>query len=200
VSIPNSVGIIIVADTVAALLAGLVIFPVVFEFGLDPQGGPGLIFQTLPVAFAQMPGGRVFSVLFFLLLTFAAITSMVGLIECVTAWFEEHSGMPRHRSAVIVVAANAALSLLVVLSYGSLADWRVGGRNLNEALDLVSNEVLLPLGGLLIAAFAGWQLSRASARDELGLRSDRVFGVWRFLIRYPVPAAVLVILLAGLAG
>ncbi|MBK6289343.1 MAG: sodium-dependent transporter [Gammaproteobacteria bacterium] len=200
VSIVRSAWLIIVADTMVALLAGLVIFPVIFKFGLDPQGGPGLIFQTLPVAFAQMPGGHLFGVLFFVLLSFAGITSMVGLIEALTAWLEEHRGFARHRSALLVLAAIAILSLLSILSYSEFSEWRVAGKNLNAILDYLANQVLLPLGGLLIAVFAGWQMSRDSTREELDLPDGRVFGLWRILIRYPVPVAVLLILLLGVGS
>lgn len=200
VSITSSVWLIIVADTAAAILAGLVIFPVVFAVGLDPQGGPGLIFQTLPVAFARMPGGWLFAVLFFLTLSFAAITSMVGLIEAQTAWLEEHRGFRRHRSAVVVLGVTSALSVITVLGYSDPAVWQVAGRGLNDLIDQTANELLLPLGGLLIAIFAGWQMSRASTRDELAMTDDRGFDLWRFLVRYPVPAAVLLILVMGLAG
>lgn len=200
VSIVRSVWLIIVADTAVALLAGLVIFPVIFKFGLDPQGGPGLIFQTLPVAFAQMPGGHLFGVLFFVLLSFAGITSMVGLIEALTAWLEEHRGFARHRSTLLVLALIAILSLLSILSYSEFSGWRVAGKDLNAMLDYLANQVLLPLGGLLIAVFAGWQMSRDSTREELDLPDGRVFGLWRILIRYPVPVAVLLILLMGIGS
>jgi NSS family neurotransmitter:Na+ symporter len=198
--IPGSVWMIVVADTGAALLAGLVIFPVVFAVGLDPQGGPGLIFQTLPVAFARMPGGWAFSVLFFLALTFAALTSMVGLVEAVTAWLEEHRGLSRHRSAVAVLGTTALLTILTVVGYSAPDVWQVAGRSLNDLIDRLANEVMLPLGGMLIAVFAGWQMSRASTRDELGLASDRWFDLWRTLIRYPVPVAILLILVMALVG
>ncbi len=200
VSIASSVWIVVLADTMVALLAGLVIFPAVFNYGLDPSGGPGLIFQTLPVAFAQMPGGHFFSVAFFLLLSVAAITSMVGLIEPMTAWLEEHKGYPRHRSALAVLVAIGLLSMLSILSYNEIAELKVAGRNLNDTLDFISNQILLPLGGLLIAIFAGWFVSSDLSRDELNLSSEGAFKLWRFLIRWPVPIAVAVILVMGVSG
>ena len=128
INITQSVIIIVLADTMVALLAGLVIFPAVFNNGLDPAAGAGLIFQTLPVAFAQMPGGYIFGVLFFVLLSVAGITSMVGLIESVTAWIEEHRGYPRHKSAIAVVSAVAVLSVLSVLSYNVLGEYKFLGK------------------------------------------------------------------------
>jgi len=200
VSITGSVWLIIVADTAAAILAGLVIFPVVFAVGLDPEGGPGLIFHTLPVAFARMPGGTWFGVLFFLALSFAALTSMVGLVEASTAWLEEHRGFQRHKSAVAVLTATALLSVTTALGYSHPEAWRIAGTGVNDLVDRFANELLLPVGGVLIAVFAGWQVSRASTRDELGIASDRWFDLWRFLIRYPVPAALLLILVMAFVG
>jgi NSS family neurotransmitter:Na+ symporter len=199
VSIPRSALIIVVADTSVALLAGLVIFPAVFNNGLDPAAGAGLIFKTLPVAFAQMPGGYVFSIAFFLLLSVAGITSMVGLVECVTAWIEDHRGFPRHKSAMVVVSAIAVLSVLSVLSYNLLAEYQVLGRDLNGLLDYFSNQILLPLGGLLIAIFVGWFVSKAVSAEELGFRSETFYGVWRFLLRFIVPPAVFIIFVMGIS-
>ncbi len=199
ISIAQSVLIVVVADTVVAVLAGLVVFPAVFNFGLDPGAGAGLIFKTLPVAFAQMPGGYLFSVLFFIMLTVAGITSMVGLIESVNAWIEERFGISRHASAVLVVGAVALFSVLSVLSYNVLGSYTVGGKNFNDAMDYFSNQILLPLGGLLIAVCAGWAVTRDNSRDELSL-GNAGYTVWRFLIRFVVPPAVAIILVLGIIG
>jgi NSS family neurotransmitter:Na+ symporter len=199
VSIPRSVVIIVIADTMVALLAGLVIFPAVFNNGLDPSAGAGLIFQTLPVAFANMPGGYGFSIAFFLLLSVAGITSMVGLIESVTAWMEDHHGFARHTSAIAVVGSIAVLSILSVLSYNLMSGFRIFGYNLNDILDYFSNQLLLPLGGLFIATFVGWFVSRASAADELGFHSAPLFRLWHVLIRYVVPPAMAVIFYFGVS-
>ena len=199
VSIPRSALIIVLADTLVAVVAGLVIFPAVFSNGLDPAAGPGLIFQTLPVAFAQMPGGRFFGILFFLLLAVAGITSMVGLVECLVCWIEDRYEVSRHRAAWQVMSVVALLSILSVLSYNLLAEFRVTGRDLNALLDYVSNQLLLPLGGLLIAVFAGWALSRSTTGEELAFAGTRWFGIWHFLIRYLVPPAVLIIFVLGIS-
>jgi NSS family neurotransmitter:Na+ symporter len=199
VSIPRSVLIIVSADTLVAILAGLVIFPAVFSNGLDPAAGPGLIFQTLPVAFAQMPGGYLFGVLFFLLISVAGITSMVGLVESITAWIEDYLGYARHKSAVLVVLVIAVLSSISVLSYNVLSDFTIFGRDLNGVLDYFPNQVLLPLGGLLIAVFVGWLLARDTVAEELGFRSERMFALWHFLLRYIVPPAVFIIFVRGIS-
>ncbi len=199
VSIPGSVLIIVIADTVVALLAGLVIFPAVFNNGLDPAAGAGLIFQTLPVAFAQMPGGYGFSIAFFLLLSVAGITSMVGLVESVTAWMEDHHGFARHKSALIVVGSVAVLSVVSALSYNVLADFKIADLTINDLMDFFSNQVLLPLGGLLIAVFVGWFVSRDASVEELEFSSPLLFKLWHVLVRYVVPPAVAVIFYFGVS-
>lgn len=197
ISIPRSVLIIVIADTMVALLAGLVIFPAVFHNGMDPAAGAGLIFQTLPVAFAQMPGGYVFSIFFFLLLSVAGITSMVGLVESVTSWMEDHRGFPRHKAALAVVGSVAVLSVISALSYSVLNAFQLGGRNINDLADYFSNQVLLPVGGFLIALFVGWFVSSKVSAEELGFDSPGLFRLWHFLIRFVVPPAVLVIFVMG---
>ncbi len=200
VSITQSVFIIAIADTGVALLAGLVIFPAVFHYGLDPAAGAGLIFQTLPVAFAQMPGGQLFSVAFFVVLAVAGITSMVGLAETVTQWVQERFGMARRRSALLVLGSVSILCVLSCLSYNVLGDLKLAGRNLNDTLDYFSNQILLPVGGMLIAFFAGWVMTREASRDELGTLNGPGYEVWHFLIRFVVPAALLVIFVRGMFG
>jgi NSS family neurotransmitter:Na+ symporter len=198
ISIARSALVIILADTGVALLAGLVIFPAVFHNGLDPAGGPGLIFQTLPVAFASMPAGHLISVLFFLLLSVAAITSMVGLIEPLTHYIEEKWQYTRHKSALLVVASIAVLSIFSALAYNVLADVVVFGRDVNSLTDFVSNQVLLPIGGMFIAIFAGWFMDRAMSREELDI-SPAAFTLWRILIRFVSPPAIFVVFILGLS-
>ncbi|MGE0625611.1 MAG: sodium-dependent transporter [Pseudomonadales bacterium] len=199
ISIPRSVFIIVGADTLVALVAGFVIFPAVFKFGLDPAGGPGLVFQTLPVAFAQMPGGQLVAVLFFVLLAVGGITSMVGLVEPVVSWLEEHRGLARHASTILTMSVVGLLSILSVLSYNVLAGYQIFGRDLNGVLDYVSNQILLPLGGFLIACFVGWFVSRRSSEAELDMANPALFRLWYLSIRYLVPPAVLLILVTGLS-
>ena len=200
ISITNSVVVIVCVDTGVALLAGLVIFPAVFNNGLDPAAGAGLIFQTLPVAFAQMPGGYLFSVLFFLMLSVAGITSMVGLCESVNAWLEDKFDMPRHKSAVLVVGSIAVFSVLSILSYNTISELTFAGRNFNDNMDYFSNQILLPLGGLFIAIFAGWVMRSEYTRDELTTLSAGAYKLWHFLIRFVVPVAVAVIFVNGVTG
>ena len=198
VSITTSAFQIIIADTFIALLAGLVIFPAVFVNGLDPAGGPGLIFQTLPVAFADMPGGHLVSVTFFLLLAVAAITSMVGLVEPLVRWLEEKAGYSRHLSATLIISAIGSLSLVSCLGYNLLSHLSLFDRDINGLTDYVSNQILLPLGGLLIAVFAGWFVSRKTLLSELDIRDNFMFKSWLISIRYLVPPAVLIVFILGI--
>ncbi len=200
ISIARSAMIIVVADTCVALLAGLVIFPAVFSNGLDPAAGPGLIFQTLPVAFAQMPGGHLFAVVFFVILAVAGITSMVGLLETVNSWVEERFGISRHRSSLLVIGSIALLSIISLLSYNVLADFSIGGRDFNALLEDFAELILLPLGGLLIALFAGWVMHSEDSRAELSALGDGGYALWKLLVRFVVPPALLLIFFMGIVA
>lgn len=195
-SITRAATTVVLADTLVALLAGFVVFPAVFHFGLDIASGAGLIFQTLPVAFAQMPGGHVFAVLFFVMLSVAGITSMVGLLESATAWCSERFNLHRHMSSVVVVVSVTLCSVASVLSYGAWSDYRLAGKNFNE-IAAIPEQILLPLGGLLIAAFAGWFMLRSHSEDELRT-NDATYTLWRVLVRYLAVPAIAVILVSGL--
>jgi len=194
-SIARGAGTIVLADTLIALLAGFVVFPAVFHFGLDMASGPGLIFQTLPVAFAQMPGGGVFAVLFFVML--AGVTSMVGLLESVTSWTKEKLNVSRQRSTILVVGSVTTLSVVSVLSYNIWADYQLLGMNFNELTEALYDKLFLPMAGLLVALFTGWFMHRDASQDEL--RDDsQWFGLWRGLTRFIVVPAVALILITGL--
>jgi NSS family neurotransmitter:Na+ symporter len=165
-SIPRTTVIIAGADTLVAVLAGLAIFPIVFAYGMEPQGGPGLIFKSLPVAFGQMPGGRVFGALFFLLLMVAGWTSAISLLEPIVAWLVENRGMNRFGATGL---AGTLAWLLGLASLLSLNVWttKIFGKSFFDLMDFLTANIMLPLGGLLIAIFAGWRLSRRSSVDEL---------------------------------
>lgn len=198
VSITKCVLIIIVIDTTVALMAGLMIFPMVFRFGLDPAGGPGLIFQTLPVAFGQMPGGQFIAIVFFTLLSVAAVTSMVGLLEPLVAWVEETWDVARHRATLTMLAAISVLGIISVLAYNIISDWQIGQFNLNGIFDFLANQIMLPVGGLLLAVFTGWQISQSSLKDELSAMPMPVFKVWHLLLRVVLPVAITIIIIRGL--
>ncbi|GJL95632.1 MAG: sodium-dependent transporter [Hyphococcus sp.] len=188
-NIPANAGIIACADTLVAIIAGLMIFPVVFAFGLDPAAGMGLIFEALPVTFSGMSGGAIIGGLFFFLAFIAALTSSISMLMIPAVVFEEWRGWSRRQSVMIL----GGIVWLVGVSSTQIP-------HLAENIDFVVGNILLPLGGLLGALFVGWVVPREIMRDEFHNASDRLFGVWRFLIRYLAPIAVGSILVFGLMG
>ena len=194
-SITNTSLAVVIADTTIALLAGLAIFPIVFANGLDPGSGPGLVFQTLPLAFGKMAGGALFGTLFFLLLTVAAWTSSIGLIEPAVAWSVETHGRSRAAAAAIVGGIVWVLGFLTLLSFNVLADVKLFDRTLFENIDHLASNIMLPLGGLFITVFAGWVMCKNSTAEELDIGTGQLYGTWRFLARWVAPAAVLAVFL-----
>jgi neurotransmitter:Na+ symporter, NSS family len=205
VSIPKAAATVAFADTAVALLAGLAIFPVVFASGLQPDSGPGLIFVTMPVALGQMPLSLLFSTLFFVLLCFAAITTGIGMLEPAVSWLEEHRGLKRPQMAIVTGLLCWALGLSSVLSFNIWSDVYplsfieiFAEKTIFDLLDITLANVLIPLGGLLIALFAGWAMSRESTIDELGIGDSKIYKIWRFLIRYLAPIAVLMVFVSNI--
>lgn len=200
-SIPQTVVVIALADTLVALLAGMVIFPIVFSNGLAPGSGPGLVFETLPLAFGQMDFGVAIASAFFLLLALAALTSAISIIEPLVAWLVENRGMSRVLAAATAGIVIWLLGIGSLLSFNILAEYTVFfGRTFFDALDFLTSNIMLPLGGLLIALFAAWMMSRSSTEEELAVteRTRGAYNVWRFLVRYVTPVGVGLVLLYGL--
>lgn len=189
---------VVLADTGIALLAGLVIFPIVFANNLDTASGPGLIFQTLPLAFGQMPGGAIFGTMFFVLLSFAAWTSSIGLLEPAVAWMVETRNFVRSRAAIVVGVAVWLFGLLTVFSFNWLADFKIGGRTIYGNIDHLATNILLPLGGLSIVVFAGWAMCRNSTAEELDIGTGLRYQAWRVATRFVAPAAIVCIFLYSL--
>ena len=198
ISIAQSAVIIVAADTVVALLAGLVIFPIVFHNGLDVGAGTGLIFQTLPVAFARMDGGAVAGAVFFLLLCVAAITSIVGLSEPVTGYVAERWQLSRRRATLAMFGTLFPFTVISALTFSTWSPVRLAGQSLDYWIEYLPNQVLLPVGGLLIATFAAWRLDRNISASELNFTSPEWFTVWFRLMRFVVVPAVFIILVTGL--
>ncbi|OOZ41758.1 sodium-dependent transporter [Solemya pervernicosa gill symbiont] len=201
-SIAKTTVMIAIADTVVALLAGMAIFPIVFANGLEPGAGPGLIFQTLPIAFGQMPGGELFGSIFFMLLVFAAWSSAISLIEPMVAYQVENMGMNRIKAASWTGMTAWLLGLATVFSFNIWSEVKplsmfetFADKTIFDLLDYLTSNIMLPLGGLLIALFAAWQMSRASSLDELAMKDGFFFKVWRVLIRYVTPVAVSIVFL-----
>lgn len=195
VSIARVAVTVAVLDTAVALLAGLAIFPVVFANGLQPAAGPGLIFETLPIAFGRMEWGRGIGTAFFLLLAFAAWSSAISLIEPAVAWLVENRGVSRVRAAVWCGLIVWFLGIGTVFSFNVWSDWRFLGGTFFDAMDFITANVMLPLGGLAIALFAGWAMTRAATAHELSLGEGATYRAWRLLIRYVAPTGVAVVFL-----
>ncbi len=202
VSIARTSLTVAVMDTGVALMAGLAIFPIVFANGLEPGAGPGLIFNTLPVAFGQMPGGSFFATLFFVLLLFAAWTSALSMLESVVKWLEEH-GIKRAKSAVIGGLAAWMVGLTTVLSLNVWSGFtpldafeRFEGKTLFDLYDFLTANVMMPVVALLTAIFVGWVMKKASSQEELGAGTGH--RLWLFVLRYLTPVGVLVLFLYNL--
>jgi NSS family neurotransmitter:Na+ symporter len=182
------------ADTIVALLAGIAIFPLVFANGLEPAAGPGLIFQTLPIAFGNMTGGWLFGVLFFILLVFAALTSSISLVEPIVAWLVENRKLTRFKASLFSGIAIWSLGVSVALSFNVWSDVKFFDKTIFDFLDYITANIMLPIGGLSIAVFTGWVMKKQHVQDELNM-PEQQFKIWKFLISYVAPASVFVVFL-----
>jgi NSS family neurotransmitter:Na+ symporter len=205
VSIAKTSIIVSLMDTVVALLAGMAIFPLVFANGMEPGSGPGLIFQTLPVAFGQIPGGSFFCTLFFILLVFAALTSSISLQEPAVEWLEEHRGIDRKFSALAIGGAIWLLGLVSVLSFNVWSDVAplgmfeaFAGKTPFDLLDYLTASIMLPISGLLVALFTGWAMTKESSREALNMPDGPGYNIWRLLVRYVAPIGVAIVFVYNL--
>lgn len=185
-------------DTLVALLAGLAIMPLLFSYGLVPAQGTGLVFKTLPLAFGAMPGGNFWAVTFFLLLSFAAWTSAISLMEPATAWLVENHNYSRLQAALTAGGVVWLLGVGCALSFNVWQEYRLFGLNFFGLLEYLTANIMLPLGGLLIGCFAGWLLSRTASLDELRVHDGLLYKWWHFSVRYIVPGAVLLVFLSAI--
>ncbi|MGB5255822.1 MAG: sodium-dependent transporter [Woeseiaceae bacterium] len=205
VSLTKSALIIAGADTLVALLAGLMIFPLVFANNLDPGSGPGLIFRTLPTAFAGMSGGAVFGALFFVLLAFAAVTSIIAIIEPIVAYAEGKWGMRRRNGCIVFGFLAWAIGLASVFSFniwsgvtplGALGPFK--DMNVFALIDYFTANLMMPLGGILMAVFVGWMVKPKVLAEDLSFGSPLLFTVWLWMIRVVAPVAILGVLYSSL--
>lgn len=192
-----------VSDLVFALIASCAIMPAVFVFGLDPSEGPGLVFETLPFIFSNMPLGGLVSILFFLALIVAALTSSISLFEVGVAYLMEEKHVSRKKACVIIFVLTWALGVLCSLSFGPLSDLKLFGNTLFDFFDKLSANYLMPSGAFLIVLFVGWRMKKSDVREEFTNRETlsgnaRIFPVVYFLIKYMAPVAIAVIFLTNL--
>ena len=188
-------------DTLVAILAGVMIFPAVFTFGISPAAGPELVFVTVPNVFMKMAGGYIWSILFFLLLTLAALTSTVSMFEVVTAFIHEEYNVSRKKATTWIIALTFILGTFCSLSIGPWKEHTIFGMTLFDLFDYISANILLPGGGLLISIFVGYRLDQKIMINEL--TNNHSFRIWYFkplifAIRYLAPVAICLIFLSGL--
>ena len=182
-------------DTGVALLAGIAIFPIVFANGLAPTEGPGLVFVTLPIAFANMPLGVLFGTLFFILLSIAALSSSISLIEPGVAWLVESLKTKRAYAAIGLGIFSWTLGVFSALSFNLMSEFKLFGMNFFDFTDFLTNQIMLPLGGIFIAVFVGWVMKKKDVLDELQIEDGIIFKSWFFVIRFVAPVMVAMVLL-----
>ncbi len=205
ISIPKSSVIIILADTGVAMLAGLVIFPLVFAFGLAPAEGPGLIFQTLPIAFGQMPGGVAFGAVFFLLLIVAAMSSCLGGAEAAVSWIDERFSIPRQKGILWFVGTIWLIGIATILSLGQWSDFyplafipALAEETIFDVLEWLAANILLLIGATLTSILVGWLLPKEMKLQGLGIRDGVLYAFVNAMMRYVIPIVLVTALVLGL--
>ncbi len=189
------------ADTFIAIMAGIAIFPAVFAFGLSPAAGPSLVYEVLPNVFNSMPGGTIFAVGFFVLLSIAALTSTISLLEVLVLWAVEELHWTRRKAAILLSLAVFFMGIFCALSFGPLSDFKILGLTIFDLCDALTATYMMPIGALLFTLFIGWYLPKVDVYDELsnsGQLKARYFKIYYFIIRYIAPLALLIVLLAGI--
>lgn len=195
----RSKGIVTLIDTSIALISGIAIFPAVFTFGISPTQGPDLIFLTLPNVFGQMVGGQYVGILFFTLITIAALTSMVSIFEMMTNYMMEELKMKRKRAVLWLFGTLVSISALCALSQVEGSRLMIGKYNVFDFLDMLSSNYLMTIGGLFIVIFTGWHISEKRLRKVFttnGAYNNQIFPIFWFVVRYVSPVAVAVIFLS----
>ena len=185
-------------DTLVALLAGIMIFPAVFTFGVAPAAGPELVFEVLPSVFRMMPFGDIWSLMFFFLLMVASLTSTISMSELCVAFFTEQFNMSRRCAVLINTATTMILGTLCALSFGLLSDIQLCGKTIFNLFDYLSSNIMLPLGGMAIAFFVGWKVSPAIVNAQLGNAPGWLKKSIMVSLRYIAPAGIGLVFLSGL--
>ena len=192
---------VVIADTAIAILAGLVIFPAAFSFGVKPEAGMGLVFNTLPMLFNQITGGYWFCLIFFVLLAIAALTSTISLLEVLVAYLSEEMHLKRTWATVIACAGTMVLGVFASLSLMSETPFAVAGHTVFDMMDFLSSNILLPIGGVLIVIFVGWRLGKQKFFEEVtneGALKAPLKRIIFFIIRYLAPVAIAIVFISGL--
>ena len=188
-------------DTLVAIFAGLAIFPIIFAFGLEPNSGPGLVFESLQTAFIEMDYGQIIGPIFFILLSIAALSSSISLLEPGVAFISEEGLLSRKNAAILISLVAWFLGIGTALSFNIWSDFNLTpGRNFLDSMDFIANQILLPLGGMFIAIFVGWFMDKNLIKEELGNVNPVLFGLWKFFVRFIAPLAVAVIFYNAIFG
>ena len=200
--IPGSVGIVVFFDTAIAILAGFVIFPALFAFGIQPDSGPGLLFVTMASLFKEIPFGMYLGALFFFLVFIAAFTSIIGLLEAVVSTAMDSFKISRNKSVILCVSITFLLCITNVLGFNSWSHVTVFGKSIFGFFDFLSGSILLPLGGLLISIYVAhiWGFDNFMKETNQGAKNIRVTKIWGFVMKWVIPIIIFIILEEGLRG
>ncbi len=200
VSIMRSSIIVVILDTLVAILMGVVIFPIVFAQGLDPDGGPGLLFVTLTAAFAEMPGGAFIGGIFFLLVSIAALTSSISMIEGPVSVIEQKTAIPRKILVPIIVVIGWLIGFITVFSFNIWSDYRWLDKNAFDWIDILTSNLAMPIVGFALLLFVGWFVNDSIRRQELDshLTHGGMYRIWLFMTKYISPILVLITLIFGI--
>jgi len=205
ISIPRSVLVVAFADTLVALLAGLAIFPFVFAFGLEPSSGPGLIFETLPIAFGQVAGGQWISLLFFLLLAGAALTTALSMLECIVRYLSDKYHFSRVKSTILAASGSAVLGLGAAMSFNILSSFTplgfinsLSSKTIFDLMDYSVANIMIPLNALLIVLFCAWVMKEKIVEQEFSIRKSAFHKPWLVIIKFVAPVGIIAVLLMGL--
>lgn len=185
-------------DTMVAIIAGVIIFPAVFSFGMEPAAGPRLVFEVLPDIFSQMTGGGVWSALFFLLLLIASLTSTISLSETGISFCVEKWGMERKKAVMLTMGFATVFGVICALSFGPMAEFRIFGLTVFDLFDFVTSNIFLPLGGMLVSIFVGWIIDRSIVRDQLKPAPRLLRDMIVFSLRYISPVAIMLVFINNL--
>ena len=184
-------------DTLVAMLAGLAIFPIIFAFNLEPNSGPGLVFVSMLSAFNQMQFGQLIGPIFFILLSIAALSSSISLLEPGVAFLSEEGYLSRKNSALAISLFAWSLGIGTALSFNILSGFElISGKNFLDSLDFIANQILLPFGGMMIAIFVGWFMKKELIINEIGYVNLIIYKLWRFFIKFIAPTSVALIFIS----
>jgi NSS family neurotransmitter:Na+ symporter len=203
VSLAKTATQVVSIDAMVAILSAMIIFPAVFSFGMQPTEGPSLVFKVLPNVFQQMPLGTLWSILFYALLFIAAITSLISLLEVVTAYIYENTSLTRRKAAFIVTGMVLVLGVFASMSFGPLQEVTLFGKTIFDLLDFVTASILLPVGGFFISIFVGWFLDKRIIATELRIKHPKAhlfIKGYIYMLRFFVPACIFAVFLYSLLG